>query len=182
MRKGLLGARCTGELERIASEAAQMLDSNALSMGERLRNALLRAHRTGELEMLRTELDELDDDVPELENTLPAGSSLTRERKKEKRVSAKQRWAELATSSESDFDPCQKNAHRVAAASSGITAAFIAAARAENATSSESDCPTAGARVSRQATHLSGRSSPGRSSKARDRSHSAWSPSDSDFE
>merc|ERR1712046_92109 len=123
MRKGLLDARRSGELERIAREATQMLDSNALTIGERLRKGLLRAHRTGELEMLRWELDELDDLVPALESL--QSSPDAQELKKDRRVllnrtrAAGQRWSELATSSESDFDPRQKLATRGAATASG---------------------------------------------------------------
>lgn len=119
MRKGLLDARRSGELERIAREAAQMLEVKGSSIGERLRNAMLRAHRTGELELLRWELDELDDEVPALFDILQTPSSgVGQESKSAKRrgrttpLSSEQRWAELATSSESDFDPRRVQATR----------------------------------------------------------------------
>lgn len=51
------------KLERIADEMAENLEASAKSMKVKLRVALLRAHRTGELREMRFELDELADVV-----------------------------------------------------------------------------------------------------------------------
>merc|ERR1740129_1175187 len=60
---GLLETKKHRELERIADEMAEQMQTKAESLKKKIRTGLLRAHRTGELQEMREELDELADSV-----------------------------------------------------------------------------------------------------------------------
>eukprot|EP00933_Yihiella_yeosuensis_P080696 TRINITY_DN94161_c0_g1_i1.p1 TRINITY_DN94161_c0_g1~~TRINITY_DN94161_c0_g1_i1.p1 ORF type:complete len:958 (-),score=207.50 TRINITY_DN94161_c0_g1_i1:255-2750(-) len=80
----------TSDLEQLAGEMTQVLETHMESIKNRVRNGLLRAHRTGELFDLKEELDELADEVScSLEPSPKAPTS--------------KRWSEM-TSSESELD------------------------------------------------------------------------------
>ncbi|CAL1145569.1 unnamed protein product [Cladocopium goreaui] len=66
--RGLRGAASlgNGELERLVDQMTEELESQAESIRSRVRKGLLRAHRRGELQDLRQELDELADEVPSM--------------------------------------------------------------------------------------------------------------------
>merc|ERR1712054_524688 len=103
------------ELERIADEMAEQLQTKADSIKSKLRNGLLRAHRAGELLEIRDELDEINDvvDTP----MLPASPV------------AKKRWTEQSSDSDSSFDPKEVMARRLGAS----------ARRADGVTQGEAD-------------------------------------------
>ncbi|CAE7245856.1 INPP5E [Symbiodinium microadriaticum] len=85
MRRGVVNAMRSGELERLVGEMTEVLETQAMgkalvlsclpmsrkaeSIRTRVRKGLLRAHRRGELEDLRQELDELADEVPSMRTT-----------------------------------------------------------------------------------------------------------------
>lgn len=102
-------AECQHSLARIAGQISQVLETKAPKMRERARNGLIRALRAGELQELCGELDELADAVPMLE-----GNEATAV-KPPRRTITKKRWAEMTTSSDSDFDPKAVAASRTAA-------------------------------------------------------------------
>merc|ERR1719329_1511924 len=93
----------------------QMLDTKEDNIRERLRRALLSAHRAGELVELKGELDELMDQVPMLDESLGEGGSRrspdSAQGKSSKKwadfIQAKssKKWADMTTSSDSDADP-----------------------------------------------------------------------------
>merc|ERR1711948_80207 len=93
---------------------AQELEVKMDTIRGKVRKGLIRAHRAGELQELRGELDELADAVsamPSTENGIDFSQI----------GDAAKRWAELPTSSDSDFDP-----RAVAAGRSGAGAASSA--------------------------------------------------------
>ncbi|CAE7762844.1 syj1, partial [Symbiodinium necroappetens] len=53
MRRGVVNAMRSGELERLVGEMTEVLETQAESIRTRVRKGLLRAHRRGELEDLR---------------------------------------------------------------------------------------------------------------------------------
>merc|ERR1712096_163637 len=79
------------ELERIADEMAEQLQTKAESIKNKLRNALLRAHRAGELLEIRVELDEINDSVD-----MPMKPATPQQKK---------RWTDQSSDSDSSFDP-----------------------------------------------------------------------------
>jgi len=96
--KGMLESKRSIELERIADEMADQFQTRSESIKNRMKEGLLRAHRTGELIEIRDELDELQDSVP----TQIRASSESPEKEKEKE---KKRWSEYSSDSDSSFDP-----------------------------------------------------------------------------
>lgn len=106
--KGMLESRRSTELERIADEMADQFQNKAESIGK-ARQALLRAHRAGELLEIRDELDELADSAP-----VPLAAKTSEQKDKDNR-----RWSEYASDSESSFDPKEAARTRLAGPSSG---------------------------------------------------------------
>jgi len=97
--KGMMESKRPKELERIADEMAEQLQTKAESIKNKLRKGLLRAHRAGELFEIRDELDEINDSVDA--PMQPA------------KPKAKKRWSEMASSdSDSSFDPREAAASR----------------------------------------------------------------------
>lgn len=100
--KGMLESKRSTELERIADEMAEQIDTKAKSIKNRTRKALLRAHRAGELADLRDELDEMVDVMPEKPTpSAPAGPR-------------QKRWAEYSSDSDTTFivrDTASRTSH-----------------------------------------------------------------------
>eukprot|EP00406_Dinophysis_acuminata_P062562 CAMPEP_0179284182 /NCGR_PEP_ID=MMETSP0797-20121207/38556_1 /TAXON_ID=47934 /ORGANISM="Dinophysis acuminata, Strain DAEP01" /LENGTH=105 /DNA_ID=CAMNT_0020992951 /DNA_START=29 /DNA_END=343 /DNA_ORIENTATION=- len=91
--RGLLESKKSRELERIADEMAEQLQTRADPIKSKIRKALLRAHRAGQLLELRGELDELADSVP-VQMRPPSGTPPNK------------RWVDIASSdSDSWCDP-----------------------------------------------------------------------------
>lgn len=76
------------DLHRIAGEIERVLDSTTEQIRSKLARSLLRAHRTGELQELKGELDEMVDTVPQ---TMAARAAYSGDR-------SRRRWAEMTTS------------------------------------------------------------------------------------
>lgn len=85
--KKLTGSERSTELERIADEMSEQLTTRTESIKQKIRSALLRAHRAGQLRELRNELDEMADSV-----TAPLAPS---------RAPTKKMWADFSSDSES---------------------------------------------------------------------------------
>merc|ERR1712170_233853 len=85
------------ELERLADEMTESLQTKAESIAK-LRKGLIRAHRAGELLEIRDELDEINDSVDT--PMKPAAPT------------AKKRWTDCSSDSDSSFDPKEVIARR----------------------------------------------------------------------
>eukprot|EP00931_Biecheleriopsis_adriatica_P074815 TRINITY_DN48805_c0_g1_i1.p1 TRINITY_DN48805_c0_g1~~TRINITY_DN48805_c0_g1_i1.p1 ORF type:complete len:593 (+),score=175.03 TRINITY_DN48805_c0_g1_i1:13-1791(+) len=93
--QGLLDSKKSRELERIADEMAEQLQSKAESIKDKIRQGLLRAHRAGELQELRHEFDELVDEV-----SLPATAAASTE--VPPHTPRKKRWSEYSSGSDAE--------------------------------------------------------------------------------
>jgi hypothetical protein len=124
--RGLLESRRSGELEHIADEMAEQLQTKAEPIKNKIRKAMLRAHRAGELFELRDELDELADAVPLSDSPgrpgnfdeLAEASVAAAAAAKVKTGASGRRWCEYTSSEDSDssFDPREAARRRQAAA------------------------------------------------------------------
>jgi len=94
-----------GDLEMIAEQVVEQLQTKAESIKAQIRKGLLRAHRTGELLELRHELDELADSVSQMGAKLGSGSSADQTSNPSlPATSRKKRWSDYSNT-ESESEP-----------------------------------------------------------------------------